>query len=318
MRRELSHSDLVYETAARSSAVVASPVAASWRRCLDVYHLAPEKAARPQRIEDTAFREARERMERLIGSSAEEVDRLYQTVGRSGCCIILSDAQGIVVDRRGAAGDDADFRALGLWQQHVWTEACVGTNGIGTALADERPVIIHRDQHFLSANIGLSCATAPIRDHLGRVTAALDISTCRNDVTDMTLSMLSQAVREAAMRVEANLFRQAFSGARIVLVPQANSLTALLAVDHDDLVIGATRLARLVLKLDDQLIAQGLPAADALREERGDAVNDLDEAERAALRRALSRTQGNVSKAADVLGLSRATLHRKLKRFNLQ
>jgi transcriptional regulator of acetoin/glycerol metabolism len=55
-----------------------------------------------------------------------------------------------------------------------------------------------------------------------------------------------------------------------------------------------------------------------LREERGDAVNDLDEAERAALRRALSRTQGNVSKAADVLGLSRATLHRKLKRFNLQ
>ena len=264
------------------------------------------------------MREARERMERLIGSSAEEVDRLYQTVGRSGCCIILSDAQGIVVDRRGAAGDDADFRALGLWQQHVWTEACVGTNGIGTALADERPVIIHRDQHFLSANIGLSCATAPIRDHLGRVTAALDVSTCRNDVSDMTLSMLSQAVREAALRVEANLFRQAFAGARIVLVPQANSLTALLAVDHDDVVIGATRLARLVLKLDDQLIAQGLPAADALREERGDPINDLDEAERAALRRALSRTQGNVSKAADVLGLSRATLHRKLKRFNLQ
>jgi transcriptional regulator of acetoin/glycerol metabolism len=307
MRRELSHSDLVYETAARSSAVVVSPVAASWRRCLDVYHLAPEKAARPQRLEDAAFREARERMERLIGSSAEEVDRLYQTVGRSGCCIILSDAQGIVVDRRGAAGDDADFRALGLWQQHVWTEACVGTNGIGTALADERPVII-----------GLSCATAPIRDHLGRVTAALDVSTCRNDVSDMTLSMLSQAVREAALRVEANLFRQAFAGARIVLVPQANSLTALLAVDHDDVVIGATRLARLVLKLDDQLIAQGLPAADALREERGDPINDLDEAERAALRRALSRTQGNVSKAADVLGLSRATLHRKLKRFNLQ
>ena len=89
-------------------------------------------------------------------------------------------------------------------------------------------------------------------------------------------------------------------------------------VDDDDLVIGATRAARLALKLDDQRIAQGLPAADALREQRGDATNDLDDAERAALRRALSRTNGNVSKAADVLGLSRATLHRKLKRFNLQ
>ncbi|MCO5732457.1 helix-turn-helix domain-containing protein [Rhizobium sp. SSA_523] len=318
MRREPSHSDLVYETAARSSAVIASPVAASWRRCLDVYHLAPERAMKPRRVEDAVFREAHERMARLIGSSAEEVDRLYQTVGRAGCCILLSDAEGIVVDRRGSAGDDADFRAVGLWQQHVWTEACVGTNGIGTALADERPVVIHRDQHFLSANTGLSCATAPIRDHLGQVAAALDVSTCRNDVSDITLAMLSQAVRDAAVRVETNLFRQAFAGARILLVPQASQHSALLAVDQDDLVIGATRAARLALKLDDHRIAQGLPASDALREERGDPLNDLDEAERATLRRALSRTQGNVSKAAAMLGVSRATLHRKLKRFEVQ
>ncbi len=317
MRREVSHSDHVYETAAQPSAGVASSVAASWRRCLNIHRLAPEQSTKPLRIDDADFREARERIEGLVGISAEELDRLYQTVGKSGCCIILSDPQGVVVDRRGAAGDDADFQRLGLWPQHVWTEACVGTNGIGTALADERPVMIHRDQHFFSANIGLSCATAPIRDHLGSVAAAIDVSTCRNDVSDMTLSMLSQAVRDAAMRVEINLFRQAFFNARIVLVPQANSLSALVAVDHDDLVIGATRAARLVLKLDDHAIAQGIPAADALREEHGDPVRHLEEAERAALRRALSRTQGNVSKTAELLGMSRATLHRKLKRYRI-
>lgn len=318
MSQELSHSDLAYSTAQQASAAVTSPVAASWRRCLTLHHLQPEAAATPLQVEDGRFREARQKMERLIGNASDEVDRLYQMIGRSGCCIVLADAEGIVVDRRGAPGDDAEFRRLGLWQQNVWSEASAGTNGIGTALADERAVIIHRDQHFMSANIGLSCATAPIRDHLGRVTAALDVSTCRGDVNDMTLAVLSQAVRDAAARVECNLFRSAYAGARIIVVPQANTFSALIAVDGDDIILGATKSARIALKLDDQMIAQGLPAADALRETRGDPSGDLDDAERAAIRRVLSRAQGNVSLAAQMLGISRATLHRKLKRFQIQ
>jgi transcriptional regulator of acetoin/glycerol metabolism len=318
MSQEISHSDLVYSTARQASAAVMSPVAASWSRCLNLYRLQPEAAAKPHQVEDDKFREARQKMERLIGNATDEVDRLYQMIGRSGCCIVLADAEGIVVDRRGAPGDDGDFRRLGLWQQNVWSEASAGTNGIGTALADERAVIIHRDQHFMSANIGLSCATAPIRDHLGRVTAALDVSTCRSDVSDMTLAILSQAVRDAAARVECNLFRTAYAGARIIVVPQANAFSALIAVDGDDIILGATKSARTALKLDDHLIAQGLPAADALRETRGDPSGDLDDAERAAIRRVLSRAQGNVSLAAQMLGVSRATLHRKLKRFQMQ
>ncbi len=318
MRQPSSHSDLVYATALQNSAAASSPIAASWRRCLNLHQLAPEEGRRPVLADEAVFRYARERMDHLVMACADEVDRLYQTVGRSGCCIVLSDRDGIVLDRRGAAGDDADFRELGLWQQNVWTEASVGTNGIGTALADERAVIIHRDQHFLSANIGLSCATAPIRDHKGRVAAALDISTCRTDVTDMTLSILSQAVRDVAARVEATLFRNAFPAARIIMVPTASAATAaLIAVDFDDLILGATKAARTALKLDDQRIAQGLPAADALREGRGEPGSDLEEAERAALRRALSRTNGNVSQAAQFLGISRATLHRKMKRYSL-
>ncbi|MCM2398906.1 GAF domain-containing protein [Rhizobium sp. S95] len=319
MRRETSHSDLVYATASQNSAAASSPIAASWRRCLNLHQLQPEEGRKPVQVDDIVFREAREKMEHLIHACADEFDRLYQTVGRSGCCLVLSDRNGIVLDRRGAAGDDADFHGLGLWQQNVWSEASVGTNGIGTALADERHVVIHGDQHFLSSNTTLSCATAPIRDHLGRVTAALDISTCRQDVTDMTLAILSQAVRDVAARVEMSLFRMAFPSARIVMVPTAGAAaSALLAVDHDDLILGATKAARVALRLDDQLIAQGIPAADALSEDRGEANSDLDDAERAALRRALSRTNGNVSQAAQVLGISRATLHRKMKRFSLQ
>lgn len=317
MRQPTNHSDRVYETALRQSAAVNSPIAASWKRCLDLHRLAPEDVRQPVQVDQALFLEARQRLQPVIEACADEFDRLYQTVGRAGCSIVLSDRDGIIVDRRNAPGDDVDFKRLGLWQQNVWSEASIGTNGIGTALADERPVVVHRDQHFFSANIALTCATAPIRDHLGRIAGALDISTCRSDVSEMTLAMLSQSVRDVAARVESCLFRMAFPGARIILVPSASG-AALLAVDFDDLIIGATRAARLALKLDDAAIGRGLPAADVLREGRADAASELDEAERAVLRRALSRCNGNVSQAAQELGISRATLHRKLKRFSLQ
>ncbi|UXS02126.1 helix-turn-helix domain-containing protein [Agrobacterium tumefaciens] len=316
MSSDLAHADRVYEIARHRSAAASSPIIASWRRCMVKHHLAPEENRKPLFLTDSEFRRARESAAGLIAESTEELDRIFQSVGRSGCCLLLTDAEGVALERRGAAGDDRDFRALGLWSGAVWSEQSVGTNGIGTALVDERSVVVYRDQHFFTSNTRLSCTTAPIRDHTGRVTGALDISTCRNDIDEMTFSFVTQAVKDAAQRIEGNLFRRAFPGARIVIVPTGSGASlSLLAVDQDDLVLGATRAARIALKLDDGKIAQGVPAADILHEQRHDGGSDLAEAERAALRRVLSRTNGNVTQAASLLGISRATLHRKMKKL---
>ncbi|KQT91842.1 helix-turn-helix domain-containing protein [Rhizobium sp. Leaf453] len=313
----MNHSDHVHAVAHHVSAAASSSVAASWRRCLTVHGLVPEEARTPLRLSELEFGYAREKSGYLLEEAQGELDRLFSTVGKAGCCLLLTDENGIALERRGASGDDKDFRGLGLWSGTMWSEASVGTNGIGTAIADERAVVIYRDQHFLSCNTGLSCATAPIRDHRGRITAAIDVSTCRDDAGEMAMMLLSQAVRDAAARIEANLFRRAFSGARILLVPDGKSSPALLAIDRDDLVLGATRAARLRLNLDDRRIATGVPAADLLNETPAVQGDDLVDAERAALRRVLSRANGNVSLAADTLGISRATLYRKMKKLSV-
>jgi transcriptional regulator of acetoin/glycerol metabolism len=99
--------------------------------------------------------------------------------------------------------------------------------------------------------------------------------------------------------------------------PGARSSTPLLAVDGDDMVVGATHAARKAARLTDQMIQWGASASDLMAGPGGAGRSDLVEAERGAVKRALSRCGGSVSAAARELGVSRATLHRKMKRLDL-
>jgi transcriptional regulator of acetoin/glycerol metabolism len=312
------HADKVYTLAQDKSAGASSSITASWRRCLTKHGLTPEEKRNPERLSEAEFKEALGRAGHVVEEASSELDWLFGMVGKAGCCLVFTDSDGVVLERRGVGAEDKEFRDLGLWTGTLWSEASVGTNGIGTALADGRMVTVFREQHFLSANIGLSCASAPVRDHRGQIVAAIDISTARRDATEMIMPVLAQAAKDSASRIEINLFRRAFRDARIVLVGSAAHCgSALLAVDRDDMVLGATRAARLALKIDDAMISGGVPASDLLQENSEKDGRDLLEAERAALRRALSRNNGNVSLTAQMLGISRATLHRKINKLDL-
>ncbi|RWD49995.1 helix-turn-helix domain-containing protein [Mesorhizobium sp.] len=311
------HADRIQASIA-SDAAAKSALVASWRRSASLHRLDPAGQKLPRRLTEIELSMARQRVEPLLAAARSSLDRLYLAVGGVGCCVLLADADGVPVDRRGAPVDDEIFHSWGLWTGSVWSEHSEGTNGIGTCLVEQRALTIHRDQHFFTRNTLLSCTTAPVYDHLGNLVAALDVSSCRADLTEGFVNLIAMAVSEAARRIEADNFRMAFPKARILLAPVADKSTgALVAVDADDLVVGATRAARLALGITQDCLARPLPAADLL----GDAPavsEDLTEAERSVVQRALARSQGNVSAAAQNLGISRATLHRKLARFGIR
>jgi transcriptional regulator of acetoin/glycerol metabolism len=311
------HADRIYSVLKDQGSAAQSAVAASWSRSLHRYGLDPERRRPPRRLGQAEFDRACQRMEQVIRLSQEVLDRLFQTVGDSGCCLLLTDRDGVALDRRGRPADDAEFRTLGLWAGAVWNERSEGTNGVGTALAEGRPLTIHRDQHFMTRNTGMSCTAAPIWDMDGRVLGVLDVSSSRPDLTPGLLKLIAAATAEAAARIEARQFRQSFANARILLAGEAGAgPPGLIAVDHEDLVLGASRAARLAFGLTDERLARPFPVADLLGQAA--APDNLMEAERGAIQRALSRVGGNVSAAARLLGISRATLHRKLARLGLR
>jgi transcriptional regulator of acetoin/glycerol metabolism len=82
----------------------------------------------------------------------------------------------------------------------------------------------------------------------------------------------------------------------------------------------------MVLATGDTLDLDGLPAelhgvpaeGPALRGLKGVARQTASVAERAAVEDALQKTAGNVTRAARLLGISRATLQKRMKLFGLR
>ena len=313
----MEHADRIHAIARDPSACGRSALFASWTRSLTRYKLDPLAKTPPRQLTEAELLQARHEVEPLLTAAGATLDRLFAAVGGSGCCVLFTDRHGVPVERRGAHGDEATFRSWGLWPGAVWSEAAEGTNGIGTCLAEGRPLLIHRDQHFFERNTGLSCAVAPIHDHKGRLAAALDVSSCRGDLTEDVARLIASAVTDAARRIEARHFAHAFPHARIVLPPEMEwNAGALLAVDGGDMVVGATCAARQACGITDAMLDRGLPARSLLEPDGADG-EDLRAAERGVLQRALARSGGNVSAAAKTLGVSRATLHRKMHRAGL-
>jgi transcriptional regulator of acetoin/glycerol metabolism len=310
------HADRVLKVISGADAA-RSALAASWRRSGRLHALDPACGTPSQRLPMGEVAEARERLGPLLRVAQANLDRLFLAVGGVGCSVLVADRNGVVVDRRGAPCDDSTFDGWGLWTGAVWSEKFEGTNGIGTCLFEQRAVTIDRDQHFFTRNALLSCTTAPIFDEHGDLAAAIDVSSCRAELTEGFVRLIGIVMADAARAIEAENFRLAFPDARILLAPAGERASAsLVAVDSDDLVVGATRAARLTLGLNAQRLARPMPATDLIGRTRADR-DGIDAAERAALHRALARAGGNVSKAAQNLAISRSTLHRKMNQFGL-
>lgn len=312
-----SHADRV-QSAIRDSGAARSAVVASWQRSVRLHGLKPQTAGKPLTVTAQELRQVQEHVEPLTPLAQPVLDRLFLSVGGIGCCVLLADSNGVPVERRGAAADNKIFHEWGLWTGTVWSEASEGTNGIGTSIVEQRPVTIHRDQHFHARNAGLSCSVAPIHDHQGKLVAVLDVSSCRSDLTEAYAALIFAAVNDAARKIEADYFRYHYQNARIVLAPVSEYLPgALLAIDRDDMVIGASRNARAALGLGEDGLKDPIPAADLFGTLCG-RDTDMAEAERGVIIRALARADGKISQAAERLGMSRATLHRKLNRLQIR
>lgn len=190
-------------------------IARSWQRCME-QQLDPQRRSGDAVLEYGQLRERRESLQPLLTLSESVIHHLQKQLTMPGQAILLTDAQGIILDCRTTDADRAAFVAAGLRPGADWSEASEGTNGIGTCVVERQPLTIHQHEHYRNCHTVLTCSASPIFGPNNELIGILDISSVRRPVSRVQQFQLTSQVAMAAYMLEQGYFLQQFPGFTIV------------------------------------------------------------------------------------------------------
>ncbi|POF63718.1 Fis family transcriptional regulator [Novacetimonas maltaceti] len=291
---------------------VALGLEASWHRCGHDHGLDPVAPWMPQVLCDAELRQCCQRAGALPRQAEGAMAQLHAILAPLGYATLLADAQGVVLAHRVDPAIRRGSRRWCLWPGAVWDEPREGTNGIGTCLAEGRPVSVHAAQHWRVALRGLSCIATPVHDALGRVAGVINASSFHPTQDGRETALIGAVVTQAARQIERMAFMDRYRGHAIMLLGEGYyGSVPMIALDADRVVVGATHAARVHMGMAPAQDINFCLLADAptATAEGG----DLRHAQKMAIRSALASARGKVAVAARMLGISRSTLHRKMR-----
>lgn len=114
----------------------------------------------------------------------------------------VADAEGRLLWREGSAPVLRQADALGFEVGADWSEAAMGTNGVGTPAVVMRPVQVFASEHFVRANAVWICTGAPITDPRdGRLLGVVDVSGPLETAHPTTLAWVGSVAKLAEARL---------------------------------------------------------------------------------------------------------------------
>ena len=321
----------------------------SWQRCQD-WGLEPGRAVDFEAVSSAHMRRVQEASAPLVQAARPVLAELVRAMGNIGYFAILTNAEGIVVDVHGPV-DRKDRRADVIARVGVdLSERAVGTTAIGAALTELQPVWLHRGEHFFDATSVYSCAGAPVFGPDGLCAGMLDLTGVEVAERPALKHLVRRSARSIENSwllgsPHALTLRLSWPGNQ-----PGDDGDGLLTLDADGRITGANPTARQMLGLE--LGASDAHAGDVfalpwenlfdaarqdsglrevplwsglrlntrvLRPENARAVSTplpggkaLRDVQTELIRQAVVQARGNVAEAARALGISRATVYRKL------
>jgi hypothetical protein len=217
-------------------------VSRSWDRVLS-YGVAPDGRA----LDDPAPPEVveRRRAESPIAGVLPQLRASLTAVAEDAeHVMVITAADGFVLWREGAVRVGRLADSLGFLPGADWTEASVGTNAIGTALAEHASVQLFSAEHFVRAQHPWTCTASPIHDpRTGEMLGVVDLSGPAPTVHPTTVALVHTAVRLAETGLWA-AHETRLDGLRAVAAPLlARESAPALVVDDHGWVAASTGLA---------------------------------------------------------------------------
>lgn len=251
----------------------------SWSRSLGMGVDASAKLA-PVEDNDESFLSLRLQNAELLDAARRPFAQIETLLAGAGAIFILTDAKGTVLEQIGDPRTLDAARKIHLVRGGKWAETTIGTNGIGTALREGKPTVVHASEHFCEGVKEWSCAAAPVRDPVDqRILGAVDLSGPPGIFRPHNLALIASVAREIEAELterqerrrvkllEAFLDNNPMKGSadRVVILDQIGRVMYHRAPAYSDKA-GPTsdlRLGRQLMTLSDQMsdleIAQAMP-----------------------------------------------------------
>jgi signal transduction histidine kinase len=137
----------------------------------------------------------------LRWAAAPILDQVADELDGSRVGLLLTDARGQVVDRRAAdSGTLTRLDRIELAPGFLYGEDLIGTNAIGTAIAQQAPSVVTGTEHFADALTAMACAAIPVTDSAGETIGVIDLTCAAEDFNPLLLPFAKRTAREIGQR----------------------------------------------------------------------------------------------------------------------
>ncbi|MGC9493850.1 sigma-54-dependent Fis family transcriptional regulator [Vibrio genomosp. F10] len=184
-------------------------LSSSWNRSSDA-GLKQRRLPEDIRLSSRLLSERRRKTKTVIEAVEQLALPLFnQMFARSDSRLILTDPEGVILSSWGQPRFKEKLTSIALGSGACWLERLKGTNAIGTAIIEAKPISVIGNQHFIKQHQFISCSASPLFDHLGNMIGVLDI-TSEQQQHDISTQVLLQNMIQ---RVENHLLNHIPQGA---------------------------------------------------------------------------------------------------------
>lgn len=226
-----------------------SPLSASYER-------SRQYGVRPDFVEndiltDRALMHRQKQLQPLLDMAETVLKPLYSLLEQQSFMMFIADVDGYILSAWGKSPFTERARTVSLSTGANWHERVKGTNAIGTALLENKPVSVVGEEHYCYENHFLTCYAAPLYSSTNDLLGVLDISGDARAHHPHTLGM----VAAAAMACQSHLLLQEAKRELTLTLHEADALVhsshqPLISVDGEGKITRMNQAAARLFDID--------------------------------------------------------------------